>query len=252
MIKNIKYFIYSLKLLCCLIIIFCILIFNNGGNANDFFPVDNINIDSIYEDIKLARDNATQTAILLGLDKLLSWKLSDKDYILIKSILKDNKVIDTKIFVTGYKLHYEILSNINYKAEFSVFYNLKEISKLLNKHNIFFHDNINVKIMSLNASFNNYRNWRLLIKNLNSIEEITNYNILSLSYNNALIQVSINIENEASLFKVFSKSRIDIQKRLNIHDGYNISLIDINTRDIDSLGLEYKNYKKDSSILLAE
>ena len=252
MIKNIKYFIYSLKLLCCLIIIFCILIFNNGGNANDFFSVDNINIDIISEDIKLARYDATQKAIFIGLDKLLSWKLNNKEYILIKSILKDNKEIDTKIFVTGYKIHYEILSNINYKAEFSVFYNLKEISKLLNNYNISFHDNIDVKIMSLNASFNNFRNWRLLIQNLNNIEEITEYNILSLSYNNALIQVSINIENEDTLFKVFSKSRIDIHKRLNVHDGYNISLIDSNSRDIDSLGLEYKNYKKDSSILLAE
>jgi hypothetical protein len=252
MIKNIKYFIYSLKLLCCVIILFCILIFNNGGNANDFFSVDNINIDIISEDIKLARYDATQMAILLGLDKLLSWKLNTKDYFLIKSIIKDNKEIDIKNIVTGYKIHYEILSNINYKAEFSVFYNLKKISTLLNNYNISFQGNIDAKIMSLNASFNNFSNWRLLINNLNNIEEITEYNILSLSYNNALIQVSINIENEASLFKVFSKSRIDIQKRLNVHDVYNISLIDINKREIDSLGLKYKNYKKDSSILLAE
>ena len=252
MIKNIKYFIYSLKLLCGFIILLCVLIFHNTGNANDFFSVDNINIDIISEDIKLARYDATQAAILLGLKKLLSWKLNNEDYILIKSILKDNKEIDIKNFVTGYKIHYEILSNMNYKAEFSVFYNLNEISKLLNNYNISFHDNMDVKIMNLNASFNDFQNWRLLIHNLNNIDELIEYNILSLSYNNALIQASINIENESSLFKVFNKSRIDIQKRLSAHDGYHISLIDLNKRDIEPLGLEHKNYKKDSSILLAE
>ena len=50
--------------------------------------------------------------------------------------------------------------------------------------------------MNLNASFNDFQNWRLLINNLNNIDEVIEYNILSLSYNNALIQASINIENE--------------------------------------------------------
>jgi hypothetical protein len=111
---------------------------------------------------------------------------------------------------------------------------------------------MDVKIMNLNASFNDFQNWRLLINNLNNIDELIEFNILSLSYNNALIQASINIENESSLFKVFNKSRIDIQKRLSVHDGYHISLIDLNKRVIEPLGLEHKNYKKDSSILLAE
>ena len=64
--------------------------------------------------------------------------------------------------------------------------------------------------------------------------------------------MSINVENEAILFKVFNNSRIDVEKRLNVHDGYNISLIDLNKETIDSLNNEYKDYKKDSSILLTE
>ena len=95
MIKNIKYFIYSLKLLCGFIILLCVLIFHNTGNANNFFSVDNINIDIISEDIKLARYDATQAAILLGLKKFFSWKLNNEDYILIKSILL--VIIESKV-----------------------------------------------------------------------------------------------------------------------------------------------------------
>ena len=76
--------------------------------------------------------------------------------------------------------------------------------------------------------------------------------ILTLSHNNSLIQVNIDIENESSLFSVFNKSRIDIQKRLNANNKYNISLIDYNKTTIESFERNNKNYKEDSSILLTE
>ena len=252
MIKNIKYFMHSSKLLYGFILFFCIPIVDNTAFANDFFSVDNINIDIISEDINLARKEATQKAILIGLEKLFSWKLSNKDYSLIILTLKEAKKLDIQNFVTGYKIQYEILSNINYKAEFSVVFNLKTISAWLNSYNIDFHDISDLKIISLNASFQNFKNWRQLITNLKNIDEITEYNILSISYDKALIRVSINIENEAILFKVFNNSRIDVEKRLNVHAGYNISLIDLSNKAIDLLNNEYKNNKKDSSVLLTE
>ena len=252
MIKNIKYFMHSSKLLYGFILFFCIPIVYNTAFANDFFSVDNINIDIISEDINLARKEATQKAILIGLEKLFSWKLSNKDYSLIKLNIKEAKKLDIKNFVTGYKIQYEILSNINYKAEFSVVFNLKIISAWLNSYNIYFHDASDLKIISLNASFQNFKNWRQLITNLKNIDEITEYNILSISYDKALIRVSINVENEAILFKVFNNSRIDVEKRLNVHDGYNISLIDLSNKTIDLLNYQYKNNKKNSSVLLTE
>ena len=144
------------------------------------------------------------------------------------------------------------MSNINYKAEFSVVYNLKTISLWLNSYNIYFHDTSDLKIISLNASFQNFKNWRQLVANLNNIDEIIEYNILSISYDSALISMRINVENEANLFKVFNSSKIEVEKRLNIHEGYNISLIDLSKKTIDSFNKEYKNNKKDSSVLLTE
>ena len=252
MIKNIKYFMYSSKLLYGFVLFFCIPIVDNTAIANDFFSVDNININIITQDINLARKEATQKAILIGLEKLFSWKLSNKDYSLIKLTIKDAKQIDIKNFVTGYKIKYEVLSNINYKAEFSVFFNLKTISSWLHSYNIYFYDTSDFKIVSLNASFKNFKNWRQLIVNLKNIDEIIEYNILSLSYDNALIRASLNVKNEAAFFKVFNNSKIDVEKRLNVHDGYNISLIDLSKKTIDPLNNEYKNNKKNSSILLTE
>ena len=243
---------HSSKLLYGFILFFCIPIVDNKTFANDSFSVDNININIISEDINLARKEATQKAILIGLEKLFSWKLSNKDYSLIILTIKEAKKLDIKNFVTGYKIQYEILSNINYKAEFSVVYNLKTISLWLNSYNIYFHDTSDLKIISLNASFQNFKNWRQLITNLKNIDEITEYNILSISHDKALIRVSINIENEAILFKVFNNSRIYVEKSLNVHDGYNISLIDLSNKNIGLLNNEYKNNKKDSSVLLTE
>ena len=234
------------------ILFLCIPIVDNTAIANDFFSVDNININIVSEDINLARKEATQKAILVGLEKLFSWKLSNKDYSLIILTIKEAKKLDIKTFVKGYKIQYEILSNINYKAEFSVVFNLKTISAWLNSYNIDFHDASDLKIISLNASFQNFKNWRQLITNLKNIDEITEYNILSISYDKALIRVSINVENEAILFKVFNNSRIDVEKRLNVYAGYNISLIDFSNKAIDLLNNKYKNNKKDSSVLLTE
>ena len=252
MIKNIKYFLYSSKLIYSFILFFYIAIVDNTAIANDFFTVDNINIDIISQDINSARKEATQKAILIGLEKLFSWKLSNKDYSLIELAIKDGKKIDVKSFVTGYKIQYEVSTNINYKAEFSVFYNLKKISSWLNIYNIYFDDASDLKIISLNASFQNFKNWRQLITYLKNIDKIIKYDVLTISHDNALIRVSVNVENEAALYKIFNNSRIDIEKRLNVHDGYNISLIDLNKETIDSLNNEYKDYKKDSSILLTE
>ena len=200
MIKNIKYFMRSSKLLYGFILFFCIPIVDNTVFANDFFSVDNINVDIITQDINLARKEATQNAILIGLEKLFSWKLSNKDYSLVKLAIREAKKLDIKNFVTGYKIQYEVLSNINYKAEFSVVYNLKTISLWLNSYNIYFHDTSDLKIISLNASFQNFKNWRQLIINLNNIDEITKYNILSISYDKALIRASINVENRSLMY----------------------------------------------------
>ena len=249
MIKNTKYFMQIKKLLYGFILFFCIPIVNNTVIANDSFSVDNIYIDIISEDITLARNKATKKAILIGLEKLLSWKLNNKDYNEINLKIKNSENIEIKNFVTGYKIHYEVLSNINYKADFSVFYNLKEISAWLDSHNINFYDDSDIKIMSFNANFKNFKNWRLLITNLKNIDEVIEYNILSIFYDNALIRASINIKNESSLFSVFNKSRIDIQKILNVHNGYNISLIDLKKDSLEILDIEPK---KDPSILLTE
>ena len=243
---------HSAKLLYGFVLFLCIPIVDNTAIANDIFSVDNININIISEDINLARKDATQKAILIGLEKLFSWKLSNKDYSLIELAIKDGKKIDVKSFVTGYKIQYEVSANINYKAEFSVFYNLKKISSWLNIYNIYFDDASDLKIISLNASFQNFKNWRQLIDSLNNIDEIKEYKILSISYDHALISASIIIENEATFFKVFNSNKIDVEKRLNIHNGYNISLIDSSNNAIDLLNNEYKNNKKDPSVLLTE
>ena len=252
MIKNIKYFMHSAKLLYGFVLFLCIPIVDNTAIANDIFSVDNININIISQDINLARKEATQKAILIGLEKLFFWKLSSEGYSLSKLTIKNAKQIDIKDFVTEYKIQYEILSNINYKAEFSISYNLKKISLWLNSYNIYFYDSSDSKIISLNAGFQNFKNWRQLVANLNTIDEIIEYNILSISYDNALISARINVENEATLFKVFNSSKIEVEKSLNIHEGYNISLINLNKKTIDSFNKEYKNNKQGSSVLLTE
>ena len=250
MIKNIRHFIHNFKLLNSFFIFIFLITIHSNTKADDFFTVDNINIDIVFEDINLARNNATNKAIFIGLKKLLSWKLDNQDYLTMSSVLDDiNKESNIKEFVAGYKIHYEKLSDINYQAEFSIFFNLKSIENWLILNKISFQKNINFKKINLNANFNNFRNWRSLVNNIQSIKEILDYKIVSLSHNNSLIQVRIDIENEDKLFKVFNKSRIDIQKRLNANNEYNISLIDYNKTVIDS---NDNTYKSDSTILLTE
>ena len=251
--KNIKQLIHIFKTLNSIFVFIFIIMMQKEANAKDFFTVDNISIDIVYEDISLARNRANDKAIFIGLDRLLSWKLNNNDYILIKNILNDiNKVPNVKEFVAGYKIHYEKISDITYQAEFSIYFNINKIKNWLSSHDVSFYENLNSKKIYLNANFDSFKNWRLLIDNIESVTEILDLQILSLTYKSSLIYVTIDVINETSLFNIFNKSRIDIQKRINTNNEYNISLIDYNKTVIDSFETKDKNIKKDSSILLTE
>ena len=251
--KNIKQLIHIFKTLNSIFVFIFIIMMQKQANAKDFFTIDNISIDIVYEDISLARNRANDKAIFIGLDRLLSWKLNNNDYTLIKNILNDiNNVPNVKEFVAGYKIHYEKISDINYQAEFSIYFNINKIKNWLSSHDIGFYEKLNSKIIYLNANFDSFKNWRLLIDNIESVKEISDLQILSLTYKSSLIYVTIDVINETSLFNIFNKSRIDIQKRINTNNEYNISLIDYNKTIIDSFEANDKNIKKDSSILLTE
>ena len=251
--KNIKQLIHIFKTLNSIFVFIFIIMIQKQANAKDFFTIENINIDIVYEDISLARNKANDKAIFIGLDRLLSWKLNNNDYILIKNILNDiNNVTNVKEFVAGYKIHYEKISDIKYQAEFSIYFNINKIKNWLSSHDVSFYENLNSKIIYLNANFDSFKNWRLLIDNIESVKEILDLKILTLTYKSSLIYVTIDAINETSLFNIFNKSRIDIQKRINTNNEYNISLIDYNKTIIDSFETDEKNIKKDSSILLTE
>ena len=251
--KNIKQLIHIFKTLNSIFVFIFIIMMQKQVNATDFFNIENISIDIVYEDIGLARDTANNKAIFIGLDRLLSWKLNNNDYIFIKNILNDiNNVPHVKEFVAGYKIHYEKISDIKYQAEFSIYFNINKIKNWLSSHDVSFYENLNSKIIYLNANFDSFKNWRLLIDNIESVKEISDLQILSLTYKSSLIYVTIDVINETSLFNIFNKSRIDIQKRINTNNEYNISLIDYNKTIIDSFEANDKNIKKDSSILLTE
>lgn len=251
--KNIKQLIHIFKRLNSFFIFICIYFIQTQAYSIDSFEVENINIEIVYEDISYARSEANNKAILIGLDRLLSWKLDNKDYTYIKNVLNNvNKTPEIKDFVAGYKIHYEKISDIKYQAEFSILFNIENIKNWLVSNNIYFYENLNSKIINLNANFNSFKNWRIIIDNIENIEEVLDFQVLSLTYKNSIIKVSINIENETSLFNIFNKSRIDIQKRLNSNNEYNISLIDYNKTIMDSFDSNDRNNKKDSSILLTE
>ena len=251
--KNIKQLIHIFKTLNSIFVFIFIIMIQKQVNATDFFTIENISIDIVYEDISLARNKANNKAIFIGLDRLLSWKLNNNDYILIKTIMNDiNNVPNVKEFVAGYKIHYEKISDIKYQAEFSIYFNINKIKNWLSSHDVGFYENLNSKIIYLNANFDSFKNWRLLIDNIESVKEISDLQILSLTYKSSLIYVTIDVINETSLFNIFNKSRIDIQKRINTNNEYNISLIDYNKTIIDSFEANDKNIKKDSSILLTE
>ena len=251
--KNIKQLIHIFKTLNSIFVFIFIIMMQKQSNAKDFFTIDNISIDIVSEDISLARNKANDKAIFIGLDRLLSWKLNNNDYILIKNILNDiNNVPNVKEFVAGYKIHYEKISDIKYQAEFSIYFNINKIKNWLSSYDVGFYENLNSKIIYLNANFDSFKNWRILINNIESVREILDLQILSLTYKSSLIYVTIDVINETSLFNIFNKSRIDIQKRINTNNEYNISLIDYNKTIIDSFDTNDKNIKRDSSILLTE
>ena len=251
--KNIKQLIHIFKTLNSIFVFIFIIMMQKQVNATDFFTIENIGIDIVYEDISLARDEANNKAISIGLDRLLSWKLNNNDYILIKDVMNDiNNFPNIKDFVAGYKIHYEKISDIKYQAEFSIYFNINKIKNWLSSYDVSFYENLNSKIIYLNANFDSFKNWRLLIDNIESVKEISDLQILSLTYKSSLIYVTIDVINETSLFNIFNKSRIDIQKRINTNNEYNISLIDYNKTIIDSFEANDKNIKKDSSILLTE
>ena len=85
--KNIKQLIHIFKTLNSIFVFIFIIMMQKQVNATDFFNIENISIDIVYEDIGLARDKANNKAIFIGLDRLLSWKLNNNDYIFIKNIL---------------------------------------------------------------------------------------------------------------------------------------------------------------------
>ena len=174
------------------------------------------------------------------------------DYKKFLETLIDQPNSNVKDFVAGYKIHYEKISDIKYQAEFSIYFNINKIKNWLSSHDVSFYENLNSKIIYLNANFDSFKNWRLLIDNIESVKEISDLQILSLTYKSSLIYVTIDVINETSLFNIFNKSRIDIQKRINTNNEYNISLIDYNKTIIDSFEANDKNIKKDSSILLTE
>ncbi len=251
--KNIEQLIHICKRLKSFFIFICIYFIQTQAYSIDSFEVDNINIEIVSEDISHARSEANNKAILIGLDRFLSWKLDNKDYTYIKNVLNNvNKTPDIKDFVAGYKIHYEKISDIKYQAEFSILFNIENIKNWLVSNNIYFYEKLNSKTINLNANFNSFKNWRIIIDNIENIKEVVDFQVLSLTYKNSIIKVSINIENETSLFNIFNKSRIDIQKRLNSNYEYNISLIDYNKTIMDSFDSNDRNNKKDSSILLTE
>ena len=74
--KNIKQLIHIFKTLNSIFVFIFIIMMQKEANAKDFFTIDNISIDIVYEDISLARNRANDKAIFIGLDRLLSWKLN--------------------------------------------------------------------------------------------------------------------------------------------------------------------------------
>ena len=102
--KNIKQLIHIFKTLNSIFVFIFIIMMQKQVNATDFFNIENISIDIVYEDIGLARDKANNKAIFIGLDRLLSWKLNNNDYIFIKNILNDiNNVPTVELVTTSFR-----------------------------------------------------------------------------------------------------------------------------------------------------
>ena len=111
---------------------------NNTSIAEDFYIVDNIIIEMVSDNIGSARDQATIEAIMIGFNRLLSWKLNERDFKIIEEVLNNSDLEYKKVreYIGGYKIHHEKFSNINYRAEFSIYYDLTKIKNWLGKNNI--------------------------------------------------------------------------------------------------------------------
>ena len=152
MFKNIN----VLLKLCILILLFFTI--NYSVKGEDFYTVDNISIDIASDNIGMAREIATEDAIIIGFKRLLSWKLNRSDFQIIEEKINNSNTNLTNIkdFIGGYKIHHEKFTNYNYRAEFSVFYDLNKIKNWLVISNISYHErNINnilvIPVMNLNG-----------------------------------------------------------------------------------------------------
>ena len=63
---------------------------NNTSIAEDFYIVDNIIIEMVSDNIGSARDQATIEAIMIGFNRLLSWKLNERDFKIIEEVLNNS------------------------------------------------------------------------------------------------------------------------------------------------------------------
>ena len=132
---------------------------NNTSTAEDFYTVDNIIIEMVSDDIGSARDQATIEAIMIGFNRLLSWKLNERDFKIIEEVLNnsDSEYKKVREYIGGYKIHHEKFSNINYRAEFSIYYDLTKIKNWLGKNNISYYEKyitniLIIPIMSIDGS----------------------------------------------------------------------------------------------------
>jgi len=396
MFKNIK-FLFKLYIL-----FFVFLLPNYAVKGEDFYTVDNISVDIVSENIGLARERATEDAIFIGFKRLLSWKLNRQDFQFMEGIINSGstKIKNIKDFTGGYKIHHEKFSNNNYRAEFSIFYDLNKIknwlalndivyyeknitniliipvmnlngkiflwdgpslwsdfwqNKLTNKYiknfvfpygdiddvttlsfedlynldleklfifseryklnNIFipfisvysksnkiyeaeygahliinnnlvnlievqrvnsfegeslrdfilrckknisdliinyFERNqiVNNVVVRLNAKFDDFVSWLIMKKNINNTKEIIEYNIISLTINEAIIDVKISINNESDLFNIFNNSRLGINK--NIKNEYDISIISEDEIIRNNDKVDDKNFDDKQTILVIE
>ena len=132
---------------------------NNTSIAEDFYIVDNIIIEMVSDNIGSARDQATIEAIMIGFNRLLSWKLNERDFKIIEEVLNnsDSEYKKVREYIGGYKIHHEKFSNINYRAEFSIYYDLTKIKNWLSKNNISYYEKyitniLIIPIMSIDGS----------------------------------------------------------------------------------------------------
>lgn len=146
---------FLLKLFTLFLLIFTL---NFSAKGEDFYTVDNISIDIVSENIGLAREIATNDATYIGFMRLLSWKLNRQDFQTIERIINiDNTNLkNIKDFIGGYKIHHEKFSNYNYRAKFSIFYDLNKIKNWLAINDISFYEkNITniliIPVMNLNG-----------------------------------------------------------------------------------------------------